>query len=65
MGDGIASWIDDIKELYPGIFVHSVQIPEGGSPDEERRAGFVRQLPASHLACTPRSPVVMARWGHS
>jgi palmitoyl-protein thioesterase len=42
MGDGIASWIDDIKELYPGIFVHSVQIPEGGSPDEERRAGFVR-----------------------
>jgi hypothetical protein len=41
LSDGITEFIEDIKELYPGIFVHSVQIPEGGTIDAERKAGFV------------------------
>lgn len=30
-----------VQTIHPGIFVHSVQIPEDGSPDDERKAGFV------------------------
>ena len=40
LSDGISSFIDDIKSLYPGIYVYSVQIPEGGTADDERKAGF-------------------------
>nr|XP_019045996.1 palmitoyl-protein thioesterase [Kwoniella bestiolae CBS 10118]OCF24926.1 palmitoyl-protein thioesterase [Kwoniella bestiolae CBS 10118] len=40
LSSGISSFIEDIKSIHPGIFVHSVQIPEGGSLDDERRAGF-------------------------
>ncbi|ORX36909.1 palmitoyl-protein thioesterase [Kockovaella imperatae] len=40
LSDGISEFIDDIKTLYPGIYVHSVQVPEGGTPDEEKKAGF-------------------------
>ena len=39
--DGINRFIDDIKDLYPGIFVHSVSIPTDGNADAERKAGFV------------------------
>jgi len=39
--EGIEGFIEDIKHAHPGIFVHSVQIPEGGSLDDERKAGFV------------------------
>lgn len=39
--EGIEGFIEDIKEAHPGIYVHSVQIPEGGSLDDERKAGFV------------------------
>jgi hypothetical protein len=41
LSEGITSFIADIKDLYPGIYIHSVQIPENGTLDEERRAGFV------------------------
>jgi hypothetical protein len=27
--------------VHPGIYVYSVMIPEGGSADDERKAGFV------------------------
>jgi len=39
--DGIEGFIEDIKAVHPGIYVHSVMIPEGGSADDERKAGFV------------------------
>jgi palmitoyl-protein thioesterase len=39
--DGIEGFIEDIKGTHPGIYVHSVMIPEGGSADDERKAGFV------------------------
>jgi palmitoyl-protein thioesterase len=39
-GEGIAGLMQDIKEMLPGIYVHSVQYPEGGSADDERKAGF-------------------------
>jgi len=39
--DGIEGFIEDIKVVHPGIYVHSVMIPEGGSADDERKAGFV------------------------
>lgn len=41
LSEGISGFIEDIKAVHPGIFVHSVQIPEGGSSDDERKAGFV------------------------
>lgn len=41
LSEGIAGFIDDIKAIYPGIFIHSVQIPQGGNADAERKAGFV------------------------
>ncbi|WVF71769.1 hypothetical protein IAT40_006577 [Kwoniella sp. CBS 6097] len=40
LSDGISGFIDDIKDIHPGIFVHSVQVPINGSLDDERRAGF-------------------------
>ncbi|KAK6910380.1 hypothetical protein I203_104412 [Kwoniella mangroviensis CBS 8507] len=40
LSSGISSFIEDIESIHPGIFVHSVQIPQGGSLDDERRAGF-------------------------
>ncbi|WWC61567.1 uncharacterized protein I303_104151 [Kwoniella dejecticola CBS 10117] len=40
LSEGISSFIENIKTVHPGIFVHSVQIPQGGSLDDERRAGF-------------------------
>ncbi|KAK1922121.1 putative palmitoyl-protein thioesterase [Papiliotrema laurentii] len=40
LSEGISGFIADIQDLYPGIFVHSVQIPLNGSPDDERKAGF-------------------------
>lgn len=39
--EGISEFIEEIKAVHPGIFVHSVQIPEDGSLDDERKAGFV------------------------
>jgi palmitoyl-protein thioesterase len=39
-GEGIAGLMRDIKEMYPGIFIHSVQYPGSGSIDDERKAGF-------------------------
>jgi palmitoyl-protein thioesterase len=39
--DGIEGFIEDIKGIHPGIYIHSVMIPEGGSADDERKAGFV------------------------
>jgi len=39
--DGIEGFIEDIKAVHPGIYVHSVMIPEGGNADDERKAGFV------------------------
>lgn len=41
LSKGIQSFIEEIKTLYPGIFVYSVQIPEDGSLDDERKAGWV------------------------
>lgn len=41
---GIIGFIADVKGIYPGIFVHSVKIPEKGTMDDERRAGFVCSL---------------------
>ncbi|EIW70935.1 hypothetical protein TREMEDRAFT_29260 [Tremella mesenterica DSM 1558] len=38
--EGISEFIQGIKETYPGIYVYSVQIPQGGSEDDERKAGF-------------------------
>ncbi|OCF38502.1 palmitoyl-protein thioesterase [Kwoniella heveanensis CBS 569] len=40
LSDGISGFIEDIKDIYPAIFVHSVQVPINGSLDDERRAGF-------------------------
>ncbi|WVQ82426.1 hypothetical protein IAT38_004554 [Cryptococcus sp. DSM 104549] len=40
LSEGISEFIERIKEIHPGIFVHSVQIPQDGSPDDERKAGF-------------------------
>ncbi|WRT66084.1 uncharacterized protein IL334_003037 [Kwoniella shivajii] len=40
LSSGISSFIEDIKSIHPGIFVHSIQIPLDGSLDDERRAGF-------------------------
>ncbi|WVQ99134.1 hypothetical protein IAU59_006266 [Kwoniella sp. CBS 9459] len=40
LSEGISGFIDDIKDIYPGIFVHSVQVPINGSLDDERKAGF-------------------------
>jgi len=58
LSDGISEFIDDIKAVHPGIFVHSVQIPQGGSADDERKAGFVRgtcllDLGANFSGATP------------
>ena len=39
--DGIEGFIEDIKGVYPGIYVHSVMIPGGEGADDERKAGFV------------------------
>jgi hypothetical protein len=49
LSDGISEFIDDIKAVHPGIFVHSVQIPQGGSDNDERRAGFVRRPIMSYV----------------
>ncbi|KAJ9092444.1 hypothetical protein QFC21_006826 [Naganishia friedmannii] len=38
--EGISGLVTDIKEMYPGIYVHSVQVPSAGSIDDERKAGF-------------------------
>jgi hypothetical protein len=38
--DGISGLVQDIKEMFPGIYVHSVATPVGGTVDDERRAGF-------------------------
>lgn len=38
--DGISGLVQDIKDMFPGIYVHSVATPAGGSVDDERRAGF-------------------------
>ncbi|WWC89617.1 uncharacterized protein L201_004542 [Kwoniella dendrophila CBS 6074] len=40
LSSGITSFIENIKQVHPGIFVHSVQIPLNGTLDDERRAGF-------------------------
>ncbi|ADV20138.1 palmitoyl-protein thioesterase [Cryptococcus gattii E566] len=40
LSTGIENFIDMVQTIHPGIFVHSVQIPEDGSPDDERKAGF-------------------------
>ncbi|WWC70493.1 uncharacterized protein I206_104444 [Kwoniella pini CBS 10737] len=40
LSSGILSFIEDIKSVHEGIFVHSIQIPLDGSLDDERRAGF-------------------------
>jgi len=39
--DGIEGFIEDIKAVHPGIYVHSVMIPGGEGADDERKAGFV------------------------
>ena len=39
-GEGITGFMKDIKEMFPGIFIHSVQYPTSGSIDDERKAGF-------------------------
>lgn len=39
-GEGIAGLMEDIKDMYPGIYIHSVQYPVSGSIDDERKAGF-------------------------
>ena len=44
LSKGIQGFIEDIQSTRPGIFVYSVQIPEGGSEDDERKAGFVPPL---------------------
>lgn len=41
LSEGISGFIEDVKSQYPGIYVHSVQIPGEGKPDAERKAGFV------------------------
>lgn len=38
--DGISGLVQDIKEMFPGIYIHSVATPVGGSVEDERRAGF-------------------------
>ncbi len=38
---GILGFIKDVQDIYPGMFVHSVKIPEEGTLEDERRAGFV------------------------
>ncbi|WWD17536.1 hypothetical protein CI109_101977 [Kwoniella shandongensis] len=40
LSDGILDFINTTQSLHPGIFVHSVKIPEEGSLDDERKAGF-------------------------
>lgn len=37
---GIDQFADSIRELYPGIFVHSVQIPTDGTPSDDQKAGW-------------------------
>lgn len=38
--DGISGLVQDIKDMLPGIYIHTVATPAGGSVDDERRAGF-------------------------
>ncbi|KAJ9111305.1 hypothetical protein QFC20_002596 [Naganishia adeliensis] len=38
--DGISGLVQDIKDMFPGIYIHTVATPAGGSVDDERRAGF-------------------------
>ena len=38
--EGISGLMTDIKGMYPGIYIHSVQVPSAGSIDDERKAGF-------------------------
>ncbi|WVR07292.1 hypothetical protein IAU60_004333 [Kwoniella sp. DSM 27419] len=40
LSSGIQSFIDHVKLVHEGIYVHSVQVPLDGSLDDERRAGF-------------------------
>lgn len=63
MGDtycapGILEFIDTIKQMHPGIFVHSIYINE--SEDEDRRAGWV-----SLLCCTMLTTVRLTETGTS
>jgi palmitoyl-protein thioesterase len=39
---GILRFMDEIKAIYPGIFIHSVHLAE--SQDDDRRASFVSSL---------------------
>lgn len=43
--EGMASIKKDIEGMYPGIFVMNVRVPDEGSLDDERKAGFVSRLP--------------------
>ncbi|OWZ59372.1 palmitoyl-protein thioesterase [Cryptococcus neoformans var. grubii Br795] len=40
LSTGVENFINMTQTIHPGIFVHSVQIPEDGRPDDERKAGF-------------------------
>ncbi|WVO16415.1 hypothetical protein L204_104090 [Cryptococcus depauperatus] len=40
LSPGIQDFIERIRSIHPGIYVHSVQIPRDGSLDDERKAGF-------------------------
>ncbi|WVQ77161.1 hypothetical protein IAR50_006844 [Cryptococcus sp. DSM 104548] len=40
LSPGISNFINRTQEIHPGIYVHSVQVPESGTEDDERKAGF-------------------------
>lgn len=52
---GILEFIQEIDNMYPGIFVHSVYIKE--APDEDRKAGYVRSLSFRHRCVLPPNEV--------
>lgn len=40
--EGMDAFMDRVRELHPGIFVHSIVVPDGASAGDERNAGWVR-----------------------
>lgn len=38
--EGIDAFSDSIRDLYPGIYIHSIAVPTDGTPSDDQRAGW-------------------------